>query len=78
MHQSIERTPNYSIQAAVLKTLGERIKKSPVSGGLEVGANVVVGVDLDYVEMSSAGYVLILVASGATVVVEELVTNILL
>ena len=43
-----------------------------------MGANVVVGVDLDYVEMSSAGYVLILVASGATVVVEELVTDILL
>ena len=43
-----------------------------------MGANVVVGVDLDYVEMSSAGYVLILVASGATVVVEELVKNILL
>ncbi|MDC0652979.1 hypothetical protein OAP35_02270 [Planktomarina temperata] len=42
-----------------------------------MGANVVVGVDLDYVEMSSAGSVLILMASGATVVVEELVTNII-
>ena len=42
-----------------------------------MAANVVVGVDLDYVEMSSAGSVLILMASGATVVVEELVTNII-
>jgi uncharacterized protein YbjQ (UPF0145 family) len=36
-----------------------------------VGANAVVGVDLDYVEMSSAGSMVLMVASGTAVVVEE-------
>ena len=37
----------------------------------EVGANAVVGVDLDYVELSLGGSMLMLVASGTAVVVEE-------
>jgi uncharacterized protein YbjQ (UPF0145 family) len=37
----------------------------------EVGANAVVGVDLDYVELSSAGSMVMLVASGTAVVIEE-------
>lgn len=37
----------------------------------EVGANAVVGVDLDYVELSGGGGMVILVASGTAVVVEE-------
>lgn len=35
-----------------------------------VGANAVVGVDLDYVELSSAGSMVLLVASGTAVIVE--------
>ena len=37
-----------------------------------VGANAVVGVDLDYVELSSAGSMIMLVASGTAVVIEYL------
>jgi len=37
----------------------------------EVGANAVVGVDLDYVELSLGGSMVMLVASGTAVVVEE-------
>ena len=36
-----------------------------------VGANAVVGVDLDYVELSSAGSMIMLVASGTAVVIED-------
>jgi len=38
----------------------------------EVGANAVVGVDLDYVELSSSGSMVMLVASGTAVIVEDL------
>ena len=37
----------------------------------EVGANAVVGVDLDYVELVAAGNMVLLVASGTAVRVEE-------
>ncbi len=37
----------------------------------EVGANAVVGVDLDYVELSAAGSMVLLVASGTAVRIEE-------
>ncbi|MDB3864865.1 YbjQ family protein [Amylibacter sp.] len=37
-----------------------------------VGANAVVGVDLDYMELSSGGTMVLLVASGTAVVVEEM------
>ncbi|WP_231725059.1 YbjQ family protein [Thalassovita mediterranea] len=37
----------------------------------EVGANAVVGVDLDYVELSAAGNMILLVASGTAVRIEE-------
>ena len=37
-----------------------------------VGANAVVGVDLDYVELSNAGSMVMLVASGTAVIIEEL------
>lgn len=37
----------------------------------EVGANAVVGVDLDYVEISSNSNMIMLVASGTAVVIEE-------
>ena len=37
----------------------------------EVGANAVVGVDLDYVELSSVGSMVMLVASGTAVVIED-------
>ena len=36
-----------------------------------VGANAVVGVDLDYVELSSAASMIMLVASGTAVVIED-------
>jgi uncharacterized protein YbjQ (UPF0145 family) len=37
----------------------------------EVGANAVVGVDLDYVELSAAGSMVMLVASGTAVIIED-------
>ena len=37
----------------------------------EVGANAVVGVDLDYVELSSSGSMVMLVASGTAVIIEN-------
>jgi uncharacterized protein YbjQ (UPF0145 family) len=37
----------------------------------EVGANAVVGVDLDYVELSAAGNMVMLVASGTAVRIQE-------
>ena len=37
----------------------------------EVGANAVVGVDLDYVELVAAGNMVLLVASGTAVRIEE-------
>jgi len=37
----------------------------------EVGANAVVGIDLDYVELSAAGNMVMLVASGTAVRIEE-------
>ena len=37
----------------------------------EVGANAVVGVDLDYVELSTNGSMILLVASGTAVIIEE-------
>lgn len=37
----------------------------------EVGANAVVGVDLDYVELSASGSMVMLVASGTAVVAES-------
>ena len=36
-----------------------------------VGANAVVGIDLDYMELSSGGTMVLLVASGTAVIVEE-------
>jgi len=36
-----------------------------------VGANAVVGVDLDYVELSAAGNMVMLVASGTAVIIED-------
>lgn len=35
-----------------------------------MGANAVVGVDLDYVELSNVGSMVMLVASGTAVVIE--------
>ena len=37
----------------------------------EVGANAVVGIDLDYVELSASGTMVLLVASGTAVVIED-------
>ena len=37
----------------------------------EVGANAVVGVDLDYVELSNSGSMVMLVASGTAVIIED-------
>ena len=37
----------------------------------EVAANAVVGDDLDYVELSAAGSMVMLVASGTAVVIED-------
>ena len=39
-------------------------------GAHEVGANAVVGVDLDYVELSAGGSMVLLVASGTAVIIE--------
>jgi len=36
-----------------------------------VGANAVVGIDLDYVELSAAGSMVMLVASGTAVIIED-------
>ena len=49
------------------KTVLYELKKE----AYEVGANAVVGVDLDYVELSSAGSMVMLVASGTAVVIED-------
>jgi len=49
------------------KTVLYELKKE----AYEVGANAVVGVDLDYVEMSSVGSMVMLVASGTAVMIEE-------
>ena len=49
------------------KTVLYELKKE----AFEVGANAVVGVDLDYVELSNAGSMVMLVASGTAVVIEE-------
>ena len=48
------------------KTVLYELKKE----AYEVGANAVVGVDLDYVELSNAGSMVMLVASGTAVVIE--------
>ena len=37
----------------------------------EVGANAVVGIDLDYVELSTNGSMILLVASGTAVIIED-------
>jgi uncharacterized protein YbjQ (UPF0145 family) len=49
------------------KTVLYELKKE----AYEVGANAVVGVDLDYVELSNAGSMVMLVASGTAVVIGE-------
>ena len=49
------------------KTVLYELKKE----AYEVGANAVVGVDLDYVELSSAGSMVMLVASETAVVIED-------
>jgi len=49
------------------KTVLYELKKE----AYEVGANAVVGVDLDYVELSNAGSMVMLVASGTAVIIEE-------
>ena len=49
------------------KTVLYELKKE----ACEVGANAVVGVDLDYVELSNAGSMVMLVASGTAVVIEK-------
>jgi uncharacterized protein YbjQ (UPF0145 family) len=49
------------------KTVLYELKKE----AYEVGANAVVGVDLDYVELSAAGSMVMLVASGTAVVIEK-------
>ena len=49
------------------KTVLYELKKE----AYEVGANAVVGVDLDYVELSAAGSMVMLVASGTAVVIED-------
>ena len=49
------------------KTVLYELKKE----AYEAGANAVVGVDLDYVELSNAGSMVMLVASGTAVVIEE-------
>ena len=49
------------------KTVLYELKKE----AYEVGANAVVGVDLDYVELSNTGSMVMLVASGTAVVIEE-------
>jgi uncharacterized protein YbjQ (UPF0145 family) len=40
-------------------------------GASQRGANAVVGVDLNYVELSAAGSMVMLVASGTAVIIEE-------
>ena len=49
------------------KTVLYELKKE----ACEVGANAVVGVDLDYVELSNAGSMVMLVASGTAVIIGE-------
>jgi uncharacterized protein YbjQ (UPF0145 family) len=49
------------------KTVLYELKKE----AYEVGANAVVGVDLDYVELSNAGSMVMLVASGTAVIIGE-------
>jgi uncharacterized protein YbjQ (UPF0145 family) len=59
---------------AVQKTMRDSRKTALYELKLEadrVGANAVVGVDLDYVELSAAGSMVMLVASGTAVIIEE-------
>lgn len=60
--------------AAVQKTLRDSRKTALYELKKEahaVGANAVVGVDLDYVELSSSASMVLLVASGTAVVIED-------
>jgi uncharacterized protein YbjQ (UPF0145 family) len=59
---------------AVQKTMRDSRKTALYELKLEadrVGANAVVGVDLDYVELSAAGSMVMLVASGTAVIIED-------
>lgn len=59
---------------AVQKTMRDSRKTALYELKVEadlVGANAVVGVDLDYVELSSSGGMVMLVASGTAVVIED-------
>jgi uncharacterized protein YbjQ (UPF0145 family) len=60
--EAVQKTMRDSRKAALYE-----LKKE----AYEVGANAVVGVDLDYVELSNAGSMVMLVASGTAVVIEE-------
>ncbi|WP_443070229.1 YbjQ family protein [Sulfitobacter sp.] len=59
---------------AVQKTMRDSRKTALYELKVEaslVGANAVVGVDLDYVELSGAGSMIMLVASGTAVIIED-------
>lgn len=60
--EAVQKTMRDSRRVALLE-----LKKE----AYEVGANAVVGVDLDYVEFSSGGSMVMLVASGTAVIIEE-------
>ena len=60
--EAVQKTMRDSRRVALLE-----LKKE----AYEVGANAVVGVDLDYVELSSGGSMVMLVASGTAVIIEE-------
>lgn len=60
--EAVQKTMRDSRKAALYE-----LKKE----AYEVGANAVVGVDLDYVELSKAGSMVMLVASGTAVRIEE-------
>ena len=61
--EAVQKTMRDSRKAALYE-----LKKE----AYEVGANAVVGVDIDYVELSKAGSMVMLVASGTAVVIEEI------
>ena len=60
--EAVQKTMRDSRRVALLE-----LKKE----AYEVGANAVVGVDLDYVELSSGGSMVMLVASGTAVIIED-------
>ncbi|WP_167620220.1 YbjQ family protein [Paracoccus ravus] len=60
--ETVQKTMRHSRETALYELRREAYR---------LGANAVVGVDLDYVELSGSGNMVLLVASGTAVVIED-------